>query len=226
MGAFVVFLLLLINFLGSDTAEQPDRYLDLRGQPTACGAEAPPEQTLERWNEPADQALDGLVFATVSTSCGDLVLELDPAMAPQTVNAFVFLARQGAYDGTIIDRVEPTLWIQGGDPEADGTGSFFMEGRRVLHLTPDEFPPADFEMAAGVVGLAGDVATRGSSFFVLTADDLPLSNRVNVMGRMVEGQETLDRIAAIDRKAPPGAGARTSPAETVYIETITIEAAG
>lgn len=223
MGTLVVLLLLLISYLGSESDEQPKRYLDLRDQPTACGAEAPPDQTMDRWTEPADQGLEGPVLATITTSCGDLVFELDPSMAPLTVNAFVFLARQGAYDGTIIDLVDPTLWIQGGDPEADGTGTFFMEGRRVFRPTPDEFPPSDFVMEAGVVGLAGDIATRGSSLFVVTGDDVRLSNRFNVMGRMVEGSETLDRIFEIDRKAPPGSGARTAPAETVYIESIAIE---
>lgn len=222
MGAVVVLLLLLISYLGSSETGQPDRYLTLRDQPTACGAETPSEQTMERWAEPADQAIEGSLLATVTTSCGDLVIELDPTLAPESVNAFVFLARQGAYDGTIIDFVDPSLWIQGGDPEADGTGTFFMDGRRPVRPVPDEFPPEDWVMDTGTVVLAGDRATRGSSFFVVTGEGAPISNRFNVIGRLAEGRETLEAITAIERKAPPGSGARTAPAETVYIETITI----
>ena len=224
MGLSVVLLLVVINVLGAQEPVQPERYLELRDHPIACGADQPGEQTLDRWPEPADQNVTegGPVQATITTSCGDILLELDPSLAPESVNAFVFLARQGAYDGTIIHLVDPDFRIVAGDPESDGSGTFFMDGRRETRPIGNEYPPEDFEMDAGVVALAGDVSNRGSAFFIVTGEDIPLSNRLNVIGKMVEGQDTLDAIFAIERNIPPGSGSRTSPAETVYIESVSI----
>ncbi|MDH4117930.1 MAG: peptidylprolyl isomerase [Acidimicrobiia bacterium] len=225
MGGLVVALLLLINYLGADDESQPERYLDYRAQPTACGAEQPVEQTMERWTESADQAIDtgSSVSAVIATSCGDIVIELDPATAPASVNDFVFLARQGAYDGTVVSHVDPALRIEAGDPEADGTGTHFMDGRRRSgYRTPDEFPDEGFEMTRGVVAFAGDRSSRGSGFFIVMADATPLSNRFNVFGTVTEGLDVLDAIAAVPRKAPPGSGARTAPSETIYIESVTV----
>jgi peptidyl-prolyl cis-trans isomerase B (cyclophilin B) len=224
MGGLVVALLVAVNVLGSEESELPERYVELRAQPTACGADAPEPATLERWTEPADQSLDtgDAVTATVVTSCGEMTIEFDPATAPVSVNAFVFLARQGAYDGTVFHFVDPNLRFEGGDPEANGTGSHFMDGRRIVGRLPNEFPDRSFAMDRGVVGFAGDASSRGTGLFIVGADGTPLSNRVNVIGRVISGFETLDRIAAIDRKAPPGSGARTAPVETIYIESITV----
>src|SRR5438094_483100 len=60
--------------------------------------------------------------ATIDTSKGKIVLELLPKEAPKTVNSFVFLAREGFYDGTIFHRVIPGFMIQGGDPTGTGMG--------------------------------------------------------------------------------------------------------
>jgi peptidyl-prolyl cis-trans isomerase B (cyclophilin B) len=224
MGGVVVVVLVLLNVLGSPESELPERYEVFLEQETACGAEAPEAATLERWPRPADQAIeaDATVTAVVTTSCGELTIELDPSIAPESVNAFAFLARQGAYDGTVFHFVEPNLRFEGGDPEANGTGSHFMEGRRVSYRVPNEFPDESFEMDLGVVGLSGDRSNRGTGLFIVAVDDTPLSNRVNVIGQVTSGFDTLDRIAEIDRTAPPGSGARTAPSETVYIESIEI----
>jgi peptidyl-prolyl cis-trans isomerase B (cyclophilin B) len=224
MGGIVVLLLVSVNLLGGEELEVPERYLDFQAQPTACGADTPTAASLERWPEVADQALEAgtVITATIVTSCGEMTLELDPTTAPASVNAFVFLARQGAYDGTVFHFVDPALRIEGGDPEANGTGSHFMDGRRITVRIPNEFPGDSFEMDRGVVGFSGDATTRGTGLFIVTADDSPLSNRLNVIGRITAGLETLDRMAEVDRKAPPGSGARSAPAETIYIESITI----
>lgn len=225
MGFLVVVLLLVINALSAPETGQPARYVELRERPTACSGEQPDEQTMERWPEPADQnvSADEPIMATIATSCGDLVLELDPGLAPNSVNAFVFLARQGAYDGTVVDYVDPDFRVAGGDPEADGTGTFFMDGRRPTRPIADEYPPEDFAMERGVVALAGDVTNRGSAFFIVTGDDVRLSNRFNVIGRLVGGEDTLDAMFGVDRSVPPGSGNSTSPDETIYVESVTIE---
>lgn len=218
MGAAVVVFLVLTNVLGGPSEELPDRYQEFRDLPTACGATTPEPVALERWAEPADQSLDGgTVTAVVTTSCGSFTIEVDSAPAPESANAFVFLARQGAYDGTVFTSVDPQLQVQFGDPEADATSSHFR-GYRL----PNEYPDDSFEMDRGVVGFSGDTASRGTGLFVVVADGTPLSHRFNVIGRVVEGLETLDRIGELERSAPPGSGARTQPTETVYIESIEI----
>src|SRR5687767_1261401 len=60
--------------------------------------------------------------ATIRTSAGDMTAELFPKDAPRTVNNFVFLARDGFYDGVIFHRVIPGFMIQGGDPTGTGSG--------------------------------------------------------------------------------------------------------
>ena len=72
---------------------------------------------------PAHEINDDAIYeATISTDKGDMVLELDPKLAPNTVNNFVSLARQGFYDGLKFHRVVPEFVIQGGDPEGSGRG--------------------------------------------------------------------------------------------------------
>ena len=210
LGVVVVVFLLVQNVLAGREAQQPAAYQRFLQQDVACGANAPGEQTTERWSEPADQAIEGPVSAVVRTSCGSFTIELDPALAPTSVNDFVFLARQGAYDGTVFHPSNPGIWVQAGDPAANGGGSFFERYR-----VPDEFPGGDFAMEKGVVGLVGDTASRGSTFFVVTGEDAPISSRVNVMGRVIDGFAVIETIEAIPTRG-------TLPAETVFIESIII----
>jgi cyclophilin family peptidyl-prolyl cis-trans isomerase len=210
LGLLVVAFLLVQNVLAGRDPQQPAAYQRFLGQEVACGSTAPEEQTTERWSEPADQALEGPVSAVVETSCGSFTIELDPALAPTSVNDFVFLARQGAYDGTVFHLSSPGIWVQAGDPAANGGGSLFA-GYRV----PDEFPGESFSMDRGVVGLVGDTATRGSTFFVVTGEEAPISSRVNVIGEVIEGLDVIDTIEAIPTRG-------TLPAETVFVESVTI----
>ena len=66
--------------------------------------------------------VDALYKVTITTDRGDIVMELDPALAPQTVNNFVSLARDGYYDNLTFHRVVPEFVIQGGCPEGSGRG--------------------------------------------------------------------------------------------------------
>ena len=96
-----------------------------------------PEPVLKR-GEPA--------IATVETSCGSFVIELDTKGSPKTANSFAFLAEEGFYDGTIFHRIAPGFVIQGGDPQGTGTGG---PGYSVT-----EPPPEDTTYARGLVAMA------------------------------------------------------------------------
>ena len=69
-------------------------------------AEAAPAATPIQFESPSDQGLTGRVTATIQTSCGPIVIELDPTDAPESVNSFVFLSREGFYDGTVFHRLQ------------------------------------------------------------------------------------------------------------------------
>ncbi len=218
VGAIVV--LTLVNS-GDEVASA---YETLRNQETACDGTQP--DPVERMTfdapEPQSDITPGSdVRATLTTSCGDLVLELDPAQFPQTVNSFVFLAREGFYDGIPFHRIYSDLVIQGGDPNADGTGG-------PGYTIADERPSGDFEFEPGVVAMANAGSrTTGSQFFVVVHENGSLLTRsFNVLGRLVEGQDVIDRILEIETVKPPGSAEQSFPLETVYIESVTIETTG
>jgi cyclophilin family peptidyl-prolyl cis-trans isomerase len=220
MGALVVAIFVVVNLLGQNRATLPGGYQDYRAQETACGAEPPPEEQVVTFPEyePQPDITDATVTATIATSCGDIVIELDPANFPETVQSFVFLARQGFYDGTVFHRIVEDFLIQGGDPQAVGTGG---PGYRI----PDEWPGDDFEFEPGVVAMANNGRnTTGSQFFIVIGETARVLNpQFNVLGRVTSGQETLDAIAAVPTATRTGSRERSLPLQTVYIESIEIE---
>ena len=143
------------------------------------------------------------------------MIELDPAAAPSTVESFAFLARQGFFDGIAFHRIMPGFMAQTGDPTATGTGG---PGYRL----PAEPPAGDAPYERGVVAMAGNAAGPSGSQFFIMFDDYPLPPDYNILGRLIDGFETLDAIEDI----PLGfsaSGEESSPLETVYIESIAIE---
>jgi peptidyl-prolyl cis-trans isomerase B (cyclophilin B) len=125
--------------------------------------------------------------ATITTDRGDIVVALDPSKAPQSVNNFVFLARDSFYDGLTFHRVVPDFVIQGGDPEGSGRGG---PGYRFN----DE--PVQGEYIAGAMAMANSGPnTNGSQFFICTVDDRhKLTKSYNLFGQVVKGMEVVTAI--------------------------------
>ncbi len=202
---------------GAAAAPAPVDYPGFRAQPTACGATAPPEPSAVDFANPEDMAIapTEAPVATITTSCGDIVIELDPAAAPATVNSFVFLAGAGYFDGTVIHRVLPGFVVQAGDPTATGTGS-------PGYVLPDELPPPGTVYTAGTVAMANSgPGTTGSQFFVMLADNDALPPDYTIFGLVVGSDATLQAIASV----PLGTNARgepSTPLHTVYIESVTV----
>jgi peptidyl-prolyl cis-trans isomerase B (cyclophilin B) len=118
--------------------------------------------------------------ATIVTSRGTMVLDLDPKLAPNTVNNFVVLARQGYYDGLTFHRVVPDFVIQGGCPEGSGSGG---PGYRF----DDEEVLGEYTLGAVAMANAGP-DTNGSQFFVCIDDcTRKLNKAYNLFGYVVEG---------------------------------------
>ena len=148
--------------------------------------------------------------ATIRTSLGDITVELFADLSPSTVNNFVFLARDGFYDGVIFHRVINGFMIQGGDPTGTGTGG---PGYRFR----DELDAArQHGYGPGILAMANaGPNTNGSQFFLMHRDN-PLPPAYAVFGRTVEGLEIIDRIAT----TPTGPGDR--PVEDVVIHGVDV----
>lgn len=194
----------------------PADYAGFVAQPTACWAEAPDLVAPMSFAAPEDQGLDAaqIVSAIITTSCGEIAIELDPAMAPTTVNSFVFLARAGYFDGSVSHRVVPGFVIQAGDQTATG-----REGPG--YTIPDELPEPGFVYEQETLAMANSGPnSTGSQFFIVLAD-VPLNPDFSAFGRVVDGFEVLDRIAALPL-GPNAFGELSVPLETVFIESVTI----
>ena len=130
---------------------------------------------------PAHEIDDDSVYrATIHTNRGAIVMELDPRLAPKSVNNFVALARRGYYDGLKFHRVVPEFVIQGGDPEGSGRGG---PGYRF------EDEPVRGEYTLGAVAMANaGPDTNGSQFFVCIEDcTKKLAKNYNLFGYVVDG---------------------------------------
>ena len=131
--------------------------------------------------QPAPQTDSSKIYrATITTGRGQIVMDLDPQLAPNTVNNFVGLARDGYYDGLTFHRVVPEFVIQGGCPEGTGSGG---PGYKFA----DE--PVKDEYTLGAVAMANaGPDTNGSQFFVCIDDcRRKLAPSYNLFGHVVEG---------------------------------------
>jgi peptidylprolyl isomerase len=155
------------------------------------------------------------VQVVVHTSCGDITLELDPALAPETVNSFVFLARQGYFDGTVSHRVVPGFVFQAGDPTATGAG-------KPGYSLPDEFPAAGFTYVRGTLAMAKSTLpnSAGSQFFI-ALEDIGLPPQYTVFGRVIDGFDALAAMAQVPLEMG-GDGNLSRPLETIYLERVEV----
>lgn len=145
--------------------------------------------------------------AAFKTDQGSFVVELFADRAPRTVNNFVFLARDGFYDGVTFHRVIRGFMAQGGDPTGTGSGG---PGYRFA----DEFHPSLRHNAAGILSMANaGPNTNGSQFFITHGPTPHLDDRHSVFGKVIEG---LDVVLAIPERDPGRArdlGARINQIE-------------
>lgn len=213
VGIGLATILVLMN-LGPGEERLPPGYAGFRNQPTACHAEQPPEWSPQRFTAPEDQS-PLPAEATVETSCGPIVITLNQD-APQTVNSFVFLGREGFYEGLVINRIIDNFAMYGGDSNADGTGN-------AGYLLEDEPPGEEFDYTEGVVAMSNTGGgTGGSQFFIVIGPDARvLTNTFSVLGTVTGGQDTIDEIISIPRAQGIASNEKSRPTETVYIESVT-----
>jgi peptidylprolyl isomerase len=148
--------------------------------------------------------------AELDTSVGSMTVALDAATAPKTVNNFVFLARQGFYDGVIFHRIIQGFMCQGGDPDGTGRGG---PGYKFA----DELPkPGRYEVGSVAMANAGP-NTNGSQFFIVSGPSgVRLPPQYSLFGKVVKGLDVLDQM----EKVPTGPGDR--PVQDVVINKVTV----
>ncbi len=124
--------------------------------------------------------------ATIETGKGNIVLELFASDVPVTVNNFVFLAREGFYDGTTFHRVISSFMVQGGDPTGTGTGG-------PGYTFADEFTKHTHVTGALSMANAGP-NTNGSQFFITYSPQNHLDGKHSVFGQLIDGMDVLEVI--------------------------------
>jgi cyclophilin family peptidyl-prolyl cis-trans isomerase len=154
------------------------------------------------YDRPPEMALDPDkdYHATLFTEKGTIRIKLFAEEAPETVNNFVFLAREGYFDGTTFHRVIEGFMAQGGDPTGTGTGG-------PGYIIPDEFHPDLRHDRPGVLSMANRGPNTGGSQFFITHVATPwLDDRHAVFGEVVEGMEVLNAIRERDPQQDPEPG--------------------
>lgn len=153
------------------------------------------------------------MIATISTTMGEIKLELFKDDAPKTVENFQKLAEKGYYNGVIFHRVIKDFMIQGGDPTGSGTGGESAFGKEF----EDEINQHKIE--AGSLAMANrGPNTNGSQFFIVTEKPQPhLDGKHTVFGKVVEGTDVVKKIAAVQ------VGENNKPLQDVKMTGVKIE---
>lgn len=192
----VVFIIFQVRSSGGDS--QPDRSFSKAGA-----------VTLERGT---------LYSASIDTSEGRMLVNLDAATAPESVKNFVFLARKRFYDGLTFHRVAKDFVIQGGDPKGDGNGGPGYQEQV-------ETPANGYQVGsvAWAKGQQDPPGTAGSQFFILTSAGQGLDTlnqqpyQYGIIGQVVEGLDVAQKIGALAPQSGDG-----KPTKKVTIKKVTI----
>ena len=165
---------------------------------------APPAMTIDQNKQ---------YTATIKTNYGDIVVQLFPKDAPLAVNNFIFLARQGFYDGVKFHRVIKDFMVQSGDPTGTGSGG-------PGYSFKDE--PISRDYVQGTLAMANSGAnTNGSQFFITLVNmSGRLGKNYTIFGLVTSGFDVVQKIGNVPVKTANGEA--SSPTVDVHIVTVTI----
>ncbi len=197
-----------------------------------------PAERHELYEEPPAMAIepDRAYTATIATEEGDIVVRLDAQAAPRTVNNFVFLAREGFYDGLTFHRVEDDFVIQGGDPLGTGEGG-------PGYTVPAEIGLKHIEGAIAMARRGDDVnperASSGSQFYITLDETSHLDGAYTVFGQVIAGMDVVQSIEkddliegitieesatvvsqAVTEEATPSGASQTAPEQSASPGTV------
>jgi peptidyl-prolyl cis-trans isomerase B (cyclophilin B) len=184
-----------------------------KGKTNGCADVSAPTPKNATVKKPTTQLQRSKTYlATVETSCGTFVIQLDSKRAPKTGGSFVALAKEGFYDGLGFHRIAPGFVIQGGDPAGNGSGG---PGYKVR-----EQPPKNLIYSQGTVAMAKSgsdpAGTSGSQFFVVTGSNANLPPDYALLGKVTKGLEVAHRIEGLHSTSDG------PPSRPVVIKKITI----
>ena len=193
----------------------------------ACDGEAPPDADAQQYQQPPEMALeDGVDYqAVISTSCGDIEVDLLEEDAPITVNNFVFLAQDGYFNGLTWHRISSNFVIQSGDPngqngvEPDGPG----------YTIKDELPKQANGYVFGALAMANTGAQNsgGSQFFIVTHEPrgkpAGLPQVYSIFGTVAESSfDVVEQLANLETKGGNDPVQAEQPVVPAYINSIEI----
>jgi len=199
--SIILILTGLVTFSCDESAPEPLPEPEPAPTPVPAPETVPetaPDVKIMQWDSPPPMVIDtGKEYtAYMETEKGTLVLELFAKDVPKTVNNFVFLAREGYYDGTTFHRVIPDFMAQGGDPTGTGSGGpgYYID---------DEF--TDHTHVAGALSMAHPPFpdSNGSQFFITYVPTHYLDGVHTVFGQLIEGMEVLKSITPRDPSKNP-----------------------
>lgn len=192
----------------------------------ACSTKKPDRPNVPAFDAPPPMTIDKAKTYTVvmETSCGTVTMTLADDTSPQTVNSFVFLARQKFFDGLTFHRVTDFA-VQGGDPKGSGSGDV---GYKIV-----EPPAADFKYVKWTVAMAKSgndpPGTSGSQFFIVPNDKGAHLNGTPerpadyaVLGTVTKGFDAVEKLASVDTFTPQGSFEKSTPRTPIYIVKVTI----
>ena len=197
-GALIVVAIVATVFL----LNQPKEKDEIMGPLTSLA----PEQRNGYYNSPPEMILNLQhdYRAVIVTERGDITVDLYEGITPTTVNNFVFLARQGFYNGVTFHRVLDGFMAQGGDPTGRGSGG-------PGYTFQDEALDKTSFDRAGLLAMANAGAnTNGSQFFITFVPTPHLNGRHTIFGEVIEGSEVLDKLTRRNPQANP-----TSPGDKI-----------
>lgn len=186
-----------------------------------AGGSSSQEGEAKSWDKPPAMAIDSAKTykAVVKTTEGEFTIRLFAKDAPQTVNSFVFLGKEGFFDGIVFHRIMQDFMIQTGDPTGTGRGG-------PGYSIPDELNNGhSYDKYVVAMANAGP-DTGGSQFFIGTGESvkgLAQAPNYTIFGEVESGQDVVDKIAATPVERDPASGETSSPTKEVKMEQVTIQ---
>ena len=189
----VIFSILAILVFTLKSSPKEENIMTGNDQNTATSQASPSAQTKKKYDKFPGVLSEAELTektATITTRKGQFKIELFGKDAPKAVSNFIFLARDGFYDGLTFHRRDEGFVIQGGDPAGDGTGGpgYHFE---------DELVTKNYDR--GIIAMANSGKdTNGSQFFIMLADNTDLPKNYTIFGKVTEGIDVIDKIQISD----------------------------
>ena len=186
-----------------------------------CGTSNNNEQTNDKSSDESNNHLieDNPIVTITMENDEQIIIELFPNIAPNTVNNFIALIEDGFYDGLIFHRVIPDFMVQGGDPDGIGTGG---PGYSIKGEFNNNGFTNDLTHERGVISMARSQHpdSAGSQFFIVHQDSPHLDNEYAGFGQVIEGIEVVDQIASVKRDGSD------KPLEDQVMKSVTVDTKG